>query len=382
MTSKILLGSTALAAILLSTGAQAADDGITLKMAGWFRGYAQFGSLDDNAFNGLSDRRNVSFETYDSEIHFIAEGKTANGLTYGFRIELEGASVTDQIDESYLYLKGSLGDVFFGNDDGAANKLAYQVPAITRSKTLVIEDPNFSPNAPTGSSVKALNSPNHYSLDSAKLYYATPRFSGFQAGISYAPDLSEDPNSGAVAGGFESDADVQAGDAVELGLNYSNKFGDLGVIASFTFYTESLEDGATLPTQADRDSYAVGAGITYKGLQFGANYMYTDNYAPAGYTNVGVDGADLNQYVVGVQYATGPWSFGVNAGYGQAEYNGGREDELVALLGGVGYNVAPGLDLDTAIQYYDWDRSGSGVVANDSGSGASTALFVGTTLSF
>jgi hypothetical protein len=144
-----------------------------------------------------------------------------------------------------------------------------------------------------------------------------------------------------VQGGFESDADVQAGDAVELGLNYSNKFGDLGVIASFTFYTESLEDGASLPTQVDRDSYAVGAGITYKGLQLGANYMYTDNYAPAGYTSVGVDGADLNQYVVGVQYATGPWSFGINAGYGQAEYDGGRQDELLALLGGVGYNVPP-----------------------------------------
>lgn len=382
MTSKILLGTTALAAILFSTGAQAADDGLSLKMAGWFRGYAQFGSLDDNPSNGMSDRRSVSFETFDSEIHFIAEAKTANGLTYGFRIELEGASVTDQIDESYLYVKGSLGDVFFGNDDGAANKLAYQVPAITRSKTLVIEDPNFSPNAPSGSSVKALNSPNHYSLDSAKIFYATPRFSGFQFGVSYAPDLSEDPNSGAVAGGFESDADVQAGDAIELGLNYSNKFGDLGLIASVTYYTESLEDGATLATQEERNSYAAGAGITYKGLQFGANYMYTDNYAAAGYTNVGVNGAELNQFVVGVQYATGPWSVGANAGYGKVEFDGGREDEVLALLGGVGYNVAPGLDLDAALQYYDWDRSGGTTVANDSGSGASTALFLGTTLSF
>lgn len=382
MTSKILLGTTALAAILFSTGAQAADDGLSLKMAGWFRGYAQFGSLDDNPSNGLSDRRNVSFETFDSEIHFIAEAKTANGLTYGFRIELEGASVTDQIDESYLYVKGSLGDVFFGNDDGAANKLAYQVPAITRSKTLVLEDPNFSPNAPTGSSVKFLNSPNHYSLDSAKIFYATPRMSGFQLGVSYAPDLSEDPNSGAVAGGFETDNDVQAGDAIELGLNYSNKFGDLGLVASVTYYTESLEDGATLATQEERDSYAAGAGISYKGLQLGANYMYTENYAAAGYTAVGVDGSELNQFVVGVQYATGPWSVGANAGYGKVEFDGGREDELLALLGGVGYNVAPGLDLDAAIQYYDWDRSGGTAVANDSGSGASTALFLGTTLSF
>lgn len=384
MTSKILLGTTALAAILLSTGAQAADEGLKLKLGGFFQGYAMIGNVDRN--DGVDNFRDVSFESWNSEVWFTAEAETASGLKYGFRIELEGASVGDQIDESYLWVSGSFGRVMFGNDDGVGNSLAYQIPTVTRSKSLRIEDQDYAPTANINGAhlLTGFNSPNHYALDASKLAYTTPRLSGFQLGVSYAPDLSEDPGTAApgtaVAGGFETDNDNQAGDALEFGLNYNNKFGDLGLVASVTYYHDQLENGAAA-TSDDRQSIAAGAGIAYKGFSIGANYMWTDNYRSAGYGNAGRKGVDLNQFLVGAQYVTGPWSFGANAGWGVADGKsnaaaGNSEDKLFAGLVGVGYNVAPGIELEAGVQYYDWSSD------LDAREADATVGLVGTTLSF
>lgn len=383
MLNKILFGTTAATALLLSAGAQAADDGLVLKVNGFFQGYFQVGSFDDSAANGFGNLRSTTLDTWNSEIWFTAEATAANGLKYGFRVELEGYSTSDQIDESYLYLTGGFGSLKLGNDDGVGNNLAYFIPTPTRSGAIGIEDGNYIPNAPAGGhTLAAFNSPNHYSGDASKIIYTTPAFSGFTFGISYAPELCED-NVGAAAcnnGGFETDDTLnQAGDALELGVKYANKFGDLGVNASFTYYQDKLEAQGVAPTRDDRKSYAVGGGIAIKGLSLGLNYMHTDNYSAQSYTAAGIDGAKLDQVLVGVQYVTGPWSVGANYGWGSVEDaagTAGREDELQAGLVGVGYNVAPGLELDAGVQYFDWSSNAA------SREGSALVGLVGTTLKF
>lgn len=381
MNSKLLLGSTALVALLLSSGAQAADEGLTMKVTGFFQGFFQVGSFDGNGVNGFDSLRATTLDTWNGEIHFTAEATAANGLKYGFRVELEAASVADQIDESYLYLNSAYGNLRLGNDDGVGNSLAYFIPTPTKSASLGIEDGNYIPNAPSGGTqLAAFNSPNHYSNDASKIIYTTPRFSGFQFGVSYTPDFCEDASCN--NGGFEFDNGSQtganqAGDAVELGVNYNNKFGDLGVTASFTFYTDSVE--VDVPGRDGRQSYAAGAGFAYRGLSAGLNYMHTDNYAPSGYTSFGFSEATLDQVLVGLQYVVGPWAFGANYGYGKVEDAAnvpGRDDELQAGLVGLGYNLAPGLDIDAGVQYFDWSSNAA------SREGNALVGLVGTSLRF
>ncbi|PWR20605.1 porin [Zavarzinia compransoris] len=382
MTNKILLGTTALAAILLSTGAQAADDGLKMKVGGYFEGFVLFGDVGgNNARNGL---RSVSVDSWNSEVWFIAEAEAANGLKYGFRIELEGASQAgggDTIDESFLWLEGSFGRIVAGNEDGVGNTLSYKAPTPSKDGAIKIEDQDYSPHGNLIASpwLRNFDSPNHFSGDASKLIYISPRFSGLQFGISYAPDLSEDPADLAVSGGFELDNDGAAGNALELAINYKNKFGDLGVEAAVTYYQDEAEQPSTgaLGQPADRQSVAVGGGITYKGFAVGLNYQYTDNYGRPGYAigGQGAEGRELNQFIGGIQYATGPWSFGIQAGYGKAE-QGAREDELFSGVIGGGYNLAPGINVDFGLQYHEWDSTNNALDAD------ATVGLIGTRLSF
>lgn len=391
MTNKFLFGTTALAAVLLSAGANAADDGLKLKIGGYAQAYVLLGNVDRN--DGNDNFHDLSLETWNNEIWFTAEATAANGLTYGFRIELEGSSQGDQIDESYLYLSGGFGRIVLGADDGVGNSMAYQVPTATRSKTLKLEDQDYHPrlNANQNLLITAFDSPNHFSNDSQKIIYTTPRFAGFQFGASYAPDLSEDINtSGAGAatqGGFEPDNDAnQANNAIELGVNYNQKFGDLGVQAAFTYYHDSPEvDSANID---DRQGFAVGGGISIKGFSVGVNYNYVENYRATSYTAAGREGIDLNQILAGVQYVTGPWSFGADFGWAKVDGdnaglagvdrgpNGKADDKLVAGMVGVGYNLAPGMEVDLGIQYYDWSSN------VDAYEGDALVGLLGTSLTF
>ena len=53
------------------------------------------------------------------EIFFAPAIKMDNGITYGARVELEGYTTGDQIDEHYLYAKGGFGKVTLGAEDAA-----------------------------------------------------------------------------------------------------------------------------------------------------------------------------------------------------------------------------------------------------------------------
>jgi len=354
---KILLSTTALAtAALLSTGAMAADEGLKLTLGGFFSGVVLAGG------DGNADTREVSFDSWNSEISFTAEGTASNGLTYGFQVQLEGASVSDQIDEAYLYFSGGFGRVEFGTNDPVAAQMGYVSPSPDVNGILTVNSGDYMFNAYTYNS----------DGDAGKVNYFTPRIGGFQLGLSYSPDGTQDPKDGAVAGGFEADnspasydgnnlVGLPAGQQFTAGLNYSKEFSGVTLGLSGTYALLESEQSAVLvdladPTSTialdDQTSYGFGANLGFAAgagtVTLGGSYLAIDNF------NF-IKSDDVSAYDVGVQYAQGAWTLGAQSIWWDQD---SFDDTIWGLSVGGGYKVATGLDL--AVGYMHWDNQGGG----------------------
>lgn len=372
---KLLLGTTALAtAALLSAGASAAE-GPKVTVSGFYTGVLMAG--DD----GIPNDRNVSLDTWNTEVHFNAEGTAANGLTYGAHIELEGTTQDDQIDESFLYLKGGFGQLIIGNDDPVSEKMGYISPAPDAYGILSVNSPNYSFSAP-GVVPATIATINDIGGDSSKLIYISPQLSGFQFGVSYAPDTCEDPKNTSTnpisnacnAGGFESDSNsivgrVALGQQFAAAIAFSKEFSGVSLGLSGT-YTWNEAEGGVGTNFEDVTSYSfglnVGAPVGAGTVTVGTSYLAVKN---AG----GTKNFDADAYDAGVQYAQGPWTVGVQSAWYTDD---GVNDDMFALSIGGGYEVATGLGVSAGLIHYDRQASYA-PGANDA-----NVFLVGTKLSF
>lgn len=374
---KLLLGTTALAtAALLSAGAaNAADDGLKFTVSGFYTGVLLAG--DDN----VAANRGISLDTWNSEIHLGAEATAANGLTYGFKVELEGYSTGDQIDESYLWLSGAFGKLIVGNDDSVAEKMGYVSPAPDAYGILSVNSPNYGFNGATATTINAIGG------DASKLIYISPSFGGFQLGLSYSPDSCED-NVGARAcsiGGFESDAnstttagpdgilgtadDVSTlafGQQFAAALSFAREFGKVSVGLSATYTWNEAESGSAINYE-DVTTWGVGGnlgfGVGAGTVTVGGSYLAMNDYT-------GIKGDDYSAYDAGVAYAQGPFTVGVQSIWADYDIANG---EIWGLSVGGGYEVAPGLGVSAGYIHYDKESA----VGTDA-----DVFLLGTKLSF
>src|SRR4030095_5825088 len=116
---KLLLGSTALVAARLVAGEAYAADGVKLGIGGRYMGAAGVNAIQDFEDNTGNEHPRTYVFKQDVEVYFLGETTLDNGLTVGARIELEGQTSSDQIDEVYAYFSGGFGEVGFGDSAGA-----------------------------------------------------------------------------------------------------------------------------------------------------------------------------------------------------------------------------------------------------------------------
>src|SRR5471030_2658089 len=280
MMKKLLLGSTALAVGGLMAAPAMAADPIKMGVGGYYEFYALAGTMEGSyATNGTSMQfKGVQF-IQEGEIHFIGQSKMDNGTTIGVRIELEawnpqtfapagGAAVgiaagaatgnARQIDEAYLFAFGDWGRVEFGSKDDAAYIMYYGAPSALLGFGFFQHNSSFSWTNPTVNGTnKAAFAISTGTIDGQyqdvnRINYYTPRFAGLQIGVGYAPKIAlassaaggqglgstVGPNSGGICG--FNDATTANGcptndnswqDALAIGANYLNKFGDFSVAA-------------------------------------------------------------------------------------------------------------------------------------------------------
>ena len=368
---KLLLGTSALiGAASLATAAHANGPTITLG------GFADFqaGIADqDLDTTGTQYGRDVKFQN-DTEIHVKVNGEADNGLRYGAVVELEADVSADadnegvNADKTYLFLESELGRVEMGANSSASHTMRVESSTFARATGGTDGDwydyVNFggtnyiiSPELPTAHA-------NGVAEDATKLTYYTPRFSGFQAGVSYTPDSG---NVGTAAG-FSTDTDVgtfanpQFENVFNLGLNYTGQFDDVGLALSATGEFGQSE----VATQEDLSAYALGANLSYMGFTVGGSY---GDWSDSGQT-VGSN-ADASYWDAGIAYETGP--FGVSLSYIDSEYGANDNQNLIV---GADYELAPGLVPYVEVSFFNLDTTGT-VLDNDG-----TVFLVGSQLNF
>ena len=120
---KILLGTSALA-LAGAFASPAASAEWSMRVGGYMEQYVAYATSDANFsgdFDGIDSKQ-------DAEIWFLPSITLDNGIRIGANIQLEAEQSGDQIDESYVQIKGSFGEVLIGSENSAGYKMHYAAP--------------------------------------------------------------------------------------------------------------------------------------------------------------------------------------------------------------------------------------------------------------
>lgn len=348
---KALLGSTALVVVgLVCTDAVAAD-GVKLSIGGWY--HAAAGGIageDFSASSGVSEDavRDYVFKQ-NVGVSFSGESVLDNGLTVGAYVELRGQTQEDQIRKVYAYFSGGFGKVQFGDQDSALAAMCYTVPSA--SKIFGADSPavygfNFS-NA--GIAGYGATNGTCYGIDSysTQLVYFSPEFAGFQFGLSFTPDQTEDTRN------------TLDGAGTRLKINTGENSENLSVAGVFThdFNGVGLTIGGAHSISFDKENSSVDeaqdsnayAQVSFAGFTIGGATEYRQNF--------GDSSADQWVYGFGATYNWDAWTVGLGWTRGDYEKAVGANgvgpfnavhDDIAAT---VSYDLGPGISVDGLIEY-------------------------------
>lgn len=388
---KILLAGSALVGVaMLAAPAQAE---LKLGLGGHFSGYGVYVDQDnDTGFNNFEFRKNT-------EIHFTGETTLDNGLTVGVHVEQEIENDNNN-NESYAYFSGGWGRVNFGNEDGAAYLLQVAAPSadsnvdglrttINGTKTPAIAAfgaavPLVGEVAVAAEAAGSLaldyqhadfgNAPSDSGKDNAvnRITYLTPKFNGFQAGVSYAP-------SSTLGTGIQNTAEADYDNLWELAARWDGQFEGVGLSVGAGYSHASKDTAAD-----DLKTWNVGANVAWNQFSFGAAYLDSD------------DGDDSRTWVVGAAWDNGPWHVGASYLDGKADNAGLFYDEDGAtpqfndadayrITVGGGYTFGPGMTFRGAIAWGEYDLGRVSNVADATSYGVSedfTQITIGTDIRF
>lgn len=400
---KVLLAGTALVgAALIASPAQAE---LKLGLGGHFSGYGVYVDQDnDDNLNNLEFRKNT-------EVHFTGETTLDNGLTVGVHVEQEVENNSNN-NESYAYFSGGWGRVNFGNEDGAAYLLQVAAPsADSNIDGLRATISGFRVPTNVGSGVAAdllalqgvaslttlANSGFGTTLDYQhadfgngssdslqdnavdRITYLSPKFNGFQAGVSYAPEARLNTGIQAMGpdnAGFEN--------LWELAARWDGQFEGIGLSlgAGYSHASDQAVAGDDLTT------WNVGANVAWNAFSFGAGYLNSEQ------------ADDSDTWVVGAAWDNGPWHVGASYLTGKADNAGlavgasagittaqTNDLETERFTVGGGYTFGPGMTFRGAIA---WGSIDGGTISNNAAGNTArvsadedfTQVTIGTNIQF
>ena len=352
-------------------GAGAAEAKFDVTVRGNFT--AAYGVVDENEDDGSSgDMRQNQALNQDAEVHFRFEQTLDNGLVAGGRVELEGATHNgtappasfsageDQIDERWGYLRGGFGELRFGDEDDV-RKLKALVAPEAAAPFFGVNSPMFSFNnlVPANQAAATNTTLPNLENDSAKILYFTPSFGGFQLGVSYAPDGTQDRFQGGTGGTQE----AQVSNAVSIAGDYTGEFGGVKVSADVGYSRGDMEIGNASPS-----ILGGGVNIRFGAFAVGGSIAFTD-------LDTGVND-ERTVFDIGGTYTMGPT--GVSVAWSHGEYeNEGQTDELDHIQLAVGHTLGEGVRLGAMVGRFSYEDEGP---ADNDNSGWQAA--VGVNLGF
>lgn len=387
-----LMAGCAAVALTLGCGSALAQSTFNIGIGGDAYFEAGFVSQDRD-----TDLRSAEFRNR-FRLVITPTAKADNGLEYGARVRLRAAGGTAAADgdRAFLFMQTpTLGRLELGTVDGPSDQtyvarpqdwqmlglwdafrdwLPGQSTATTvgtvRGSDMATGGPS---NAGNGSGVEGLMLANS-ALASTRINYFSPRFSGFQAALSYQPRFRDVLTSvsrakyapGSVTTTFGSDFQ----DVYELTANYAGEFSGVTIKASGGYSGGSAtEDRVGSPanySRHDLTSWQIGAQLGYAGFVLGGGYV---DHGKSGQLKSDLAKKNSNTWNIGGQYTTGPVVVGIgyqetrdsglagvaetaaNIANGTVARNGERK--LSAVTVGAMYTVAPGLRTGIEYTYFE-----------------------------
>jgi len=389
---KIILASTALVGLAAFAQPSFAADTPVGKMQLTLGGYVDvsagfFGTKATKETN--RDFRNTT------QVQVEGTVTTDNGLTYGPHIEIReqsgggtnGGSGTSPLRfaQNYLFVSGNFGRFELGDRRGPSYLSSVYAPTVGFGQVDSDYDSYYIQaitNQVGSADISYLRPFN--SNRATKVVYYTPTFAGFQAGVSYAPELNKG-DSAVVQNAQRANVFGDNGrysDFFEGALTYKNTFNGVGLSGSFTATHAQGYGGNGFVSGAKVDevtAYYAGAQIAYAGFTLGGGWVNQGGAALglASYNGASLaNGAALANavpggstlpywrakqgYNVGATYQSGPAGVGVS--YGSQDTNLGTVNTLGA---GLTYAVAPGLTVSGDYYYVENNAVRTGTTGTD-----------------
>lgn len=383
---KILLGTTGLVAVaLLATAASAETPKVTL---GGFSDF-QSGWTHEDANTGVRDNgmRN------DNEITVKVDGKTDGGLGYGAEIDLEADTTADHDNQgtnasrTFTYLEGNWGRVELGGNKSVASTMRVDASTLAAATGGINGAWTYFANNPTvvaggtvsqgfitssklpGEHGNTTTYGDETTYNATKVSYYTPKFSGFQAGVSYTPQLND---RGQLMARSDDEGDASV---IDLGLGYEGTFSGIKVAAAGTYETatgKGANGGAPLSNLGSDDinAFNIGALLGWKNFSVAGSY--------GDWVNSGIAGSDGNYWTAGLGWTAGP--IGVSATYIDSTLGGNAgspgDNKFNNLVLGAEYKLAAGLTPYAEVSFFDLDGNATSVSNNG------TIFLLGTQVAF
>ena len=372
MRKELLAGMALVAAACLAAGGALAADkkgkpSITVN------GYADVvigGILNEEQKSGGKD---VAKDTSaadvrtDGEIHFNGRATLDSGLKIHMRVELEGQDATspgtstDEIDEYFVSVSGSFGKIIIGGTGGAPLKM---LTGLSGSwATGVGESLTYNSTSWVGSAAGGFGTINNVRLqdhDADKATYISPKFGGFQVGLSYSPDEANNGLNDRI------NAEASRHNGLEGAASYTGKFGDVGfgVGAGMSAYQGATEDDSS----NDQSDWVVATRIDFGGgFRVSAAHKRTTDDDDAAQGQV----TDL-----GARFVADANSFSLVGSMGEMDDSGAQ---YTAAMGSYAHALGSGTKVRANLIWNQLDNSMSGA---DKKENASTALVTGITVVF
>ena len=332
---------------VLASSVAHAEEGITLGLGGYMNNY--FGVLFDHNEDTAVDR-NATGLFSDGEIWFKGETTLDNGITFGANVQLESFGNTgDIIDEDFVYISGNFGRVNIGSENGAMYLMHYAAPYVgVPINTGWVS--TFIPADGT-SRVGAFRTPEVSTYidvgnDENVITYFSPRFSGFQVGVTYAPAVVGSANGKDFP--VEADNETEFNNGFSVGANFVESFEGFDIAVSGGYGRAEAPDAFNID---DQEMWNAGINVGFAGFTVGGSYANRDD-----------DTMDGDSWQVGGTYATGPWSVGVTYFHSDVDFLPGSalefNNESDVFQGGIGYSIGPGIDSSVNVMYADYDTDG------------------------
>ena len=311
----------------MAAGPASAADMLSVGVSGYMEQWVGFVDRSDSADKSVEGG---TAQWSDSEIFFKGKLESDSGLTFSVKVELEGNSTGDTIDESQLTVSGSFGQIVLGTEDHPAALMHYGNQDVGVGFCGDVGWTGVTGCSRNGGLGLGTNG-WIVGGDEQKIGYYTPRISGIQLGMAYIPDhTAEDSNSapnGNDHAGWSAGVNLQqtVGDAsvaVSVGhyqvsrtmdavaLKSGMNTGAITVgqydtnVAAIKAYATALVDGTAADGDLDDLSTAHGAAVTSNKGAFDTMSSKADDQT---FTNFGVQ--------------VGFGSFSFNVAY--AEHDGG-----------------------------------------------------------